>query len=89
MNALRANHHQRTFAVNCMADNAVSVMGHDRAVKGRSLEAKELRRPDRTKRRIFITLIEMSRSSNLTVLRFAQHEIPQVSRSMYSRTFER
>jgi hypothetical protein len=40
MNALRANHHQRTFAANCIADNAVSVMGRDRAVNGLYEEAR-------------------------------------------------
>ena len=30
-----------TFAAFCIADNAVSVMGHDRAVKGLYSEAKE------------------------------------------------
>ena len=41
MDATRASHHQCTFAAFCIADNAVSVMGHDRAVKGLYSEAKE------------------------------------------------
>lgn len=58
MDAPRANHHGRTFAAICVADNTLSVMGHARAVKGLREEAKDL-------------------------------DTDYVSRSMYSRTFER
>ena len=41
MDAPRAIHHSGTVAANCIADNAVSVMGLDCAVKGLAHEAKE------------------------------------------------
>jgi hypothetical protein len=41
MDAPRAIHHPGTVAANGFADNAVSVMGFDCAVKGLAHEAKE------------------------------------------------